>query len=109
MTLLGATHSVAEFELAADAGPMTGRLRGRWRAQGDGAFGPGGSQVVIGRLTDPTGSISLALPGALADLGGRNGQVDVEAPGPSADVAEPDPSRAPPCNGRVRHFRSSRE
>ncbi len=98
MTPLGATHSVAQFELAAATGPVTGRLRGRWRAQGGGAFGPGGTQVAIGRLTDDTGSISLALPGSLVDLGGRDGrvdvEVDVEALAPSPGVPDLDTFRA---------------
>lgn len=75
---LGATHTIRAFATEASHGPVTGRVVGRFRAQGGGGIGPGGSAASFGLFSDGTDSIQVVLPDSVLDLGGRGGDVDVE-------------------------------
>lgn len=74
----GFTHTVAAFSAAAASGPTIGRLVGVFHGQGGGSLGPGGTMATFGLLSDTTGSIPVILPLSVPDVGGRQGDVEVE-------------------------------
>lgn len=91
---LGATHTVHQFAAEASRGAVVGRIVGRFRVQGGGGLGPGGTAASFGVFSDGSDSIQVLVPDAVLDVGGRSNAVEVEieleATGPVANEEVPD-------------------
>lgn len=85
--VVGRTHTVEEFEAAAQTGPVQGRLHGTWRTRA-------ASDRVVGVLTDETGAITLALPNSVRFVGPGRGAVEVEVEARRALDGRSDPLTA---------------
>ena len=68
----GRTHTIAQFLVAAQGGPVEARLHGRWTHLA------GVNHLGIGRLDDDSGSVTLAMPSSVVAVGRDDTDVDLD-------------------------------